>query len=224
MFREFARHSVIVFIDFRDGSDRKFGTVPPAAYGGFFRDDGRKNIVPRAVITSPDGLEFWQYASHNDLKNSRTYRDIRDLVKDNLESGSSDTGGVDKAPPARWGVRGSDSTYIGNFVSLSKDGSVLTIERGGNQQAVRTNQLVDTAVRYAKLMAEQSKAEKAAELFQFEDWYSSTGVKIRAKFVALDGDQVTIQKEGGKDTFTLPLDRLADGSRKRAAELAAAVE
>lgn len=52
-----------------------------------------------------------------------------------------------------------------------------------------------------------------------ETWVSAQGKRIRATFVSLNGDQLTLKLKGGK-TYTMPLSKLNASSQTRAKDLA----
>lgn len=63
-------------------------------------------------------------------------------------------------------------------------------------------------------------ASATAKSTSMEPWTSADGRAIQAKFLKLEGSTVSLLLSNGQ-TFNCPMDKLSEGSRKRAEELAA---
>ncbi|MEM7517182.1 MAG: hypothetical protein AAF368_09700, partial [Planctomycetota bacterium] len=132
----------------------------------------------------------------------------------------------------KWSLKGKGSYYPGEYYAFNEEKNVVVLRNaeGKDERRVAVSKLAAGAVTYLDAIRVQAADEAAdkhvAEVMSnltYEDWESSNGVVIRAKFISFDGDQVSIEKEGTAQTFDLPLGRLSESSQARAREIAASL-
>ena len=115
-----------------------------------------------------------------------------------------------------WGVRGKPGfSYPGHFIKLEGENIHLKDEKG-KAYSLPFTKLTETAVAYAKKLdgKEAEEAAKAAAPKE-EDWTNEKGVVIKASFVALNREKVTLKLANGKES-TFALNLLSKESRTRA--------
>ena len=180
------------------------------------------NIIPKAVILSPDQRYLYAKLSYPQLKDSKEYYKASKLVKAALEGELTAT---DPELVPAWNLKNSKSTYTGTFVEL-QDGKtlILKMKESGKNSRIPLSKLSKGSVAYAEMLEKKragvaEEAAKPAEL-GIETWGSSTaGKTIEATFISLVGDKVTLKKKSGKKmSFSLSL--LSEDSQERAKLLA----
>lgn len=218
-FKKFKRHSVVVYLSTK--SPNPFEKLSPIVSGAF-RHPKIGNIIPKAVILSPDQGYLYAKLSYPQLKDSREYSKASKLVKAALE-GELPATDPDLVPA--WNLKNSNSAYTGTFVEL-QDGKtlILKMKESGKNSNIPLSKLSKGSVAYAEMLEKKragvaEEAAKPADL-GIETWGSSTaGKTIEATFISLVGDKVTLKKKSGKKmSFSLSL--LSEDSQERAKLLA----
>ncbi len=216
-FEKLKSHSVIVFIQSED--ENRWDPFGPMVVTGFSEKKMGK-IIPNAVITSPDMSEIWAQMSYEDLKVERPYRNIKKQVDGILKGETKPENPPDR--PIYWPVKGKSSYYLGCFVGLDNGSLRIKMPQSGNSSTIPLDLLTDNCAVFARSLAGGDPAASpqaaAGGSPALEAWTGSNGKTLQARFVSLAGDKVTLEMEDGK-TYTMPLERLAEASRKRAKAL-----
>jgi hypothetical protein len=220
-FEKLKSHSVIVFINSED--DYRWADVGPLVVTGL-SEKKMGNIIPRAVITSPDMSEMWGQMKYEELKVEGPYRGIKKQV-DAILKGEAKA----ENPPERpiyWPIKGSKEYYIGAFAGLGDKGGLrLKMESNGKIATIPLERLTENCAVLARALAGREPAAKpqpeAGQTPAMESWTGSNGKTLQARFVSLADDKVTLEMEDGK-IHTMPLERLAGSSQERARTLQAA--
>ncbi len=217
-FEKLKSHSVIVLINSED--DKRWTDVGPLVVTGL-SEKKMGNIIPKAVITSPDMLEMWGQMKYDDIKVEGSYRGIKKQVDAILKGEAKPENPPDR--PIYWPIKGSNEYYIGAFVELGDNGGLrLKMESNGKISTIPLERLTENCAVLARTLAGREPAAKPQpndrEAPAMESWTGSNGKTLQARFVSLADDKVTLEMEDGK-TYTMPLERLAGSSRERATKL-----
>jgi hypothetical protein len=147
-----------------------------------------------------------------------------------------------------WGLT-KGGFYRGKFVRLEDDKLFITDDKGAESGGIELKDLAPATQRYIRFIAAAAPATKPesspaaspapdaapgaapvpdspaapapAAAASLENWQNKTGKVIKAAFVSLKDDKVTLRMESGKE-YILPLGTLALTSQVRARELARA--
>ncbi|MCU0751814.1 MAG: hypothetical protein MUF86_07000 [Akkermansiaceae bacterium] len=220
-FEKLKSHSVVVFINSED--DNKWADVGPMVVTGI-SEKKMGNLIPRAVITSPDMSEIWGQMKYEELKVEGPYRGIKKQVDAILKGEAKPENPPER--PIYWPIKGSKEFYIGAFVDLADNGGLrLKMESNGKMATIPLGRLTGNCAVLARTLAgrepEAKPQPEASQAPALESWTGSNGKTLQARFVSLADDKVTLEMEDGK-TYTMPLERLAGSSRERAKTLQAA--
>lgn len=205
----------MVYLNAKDATSRD--PVSPMVSGAF-RHAKMGRIIPQAVVSSADQTQIFSKMSYNQLKVSSEYSVTSKAVKSAL--GGEEFQGDSTIVPY-WNLKNSMKAYAGPFVEL-KDDSVLVYQKrdGGANSSIELAKLSAGSQAYARLLESQkSGGTKSSELTE-EFWESAKdGKTIKATFVSLKGDTITLKKDSGKSvSFSVQL--LSEKSQTRAKELA----
>lgn len=214
-FKELKDHSVVVFM-YSKGMGLWASVSPMVATG--LNEPKMGDFIPKAVITSPDMSEIWGQMTYPDLKEAKKYREMKKRVVAICEGESEPERNPDRV--LYWSSKGGDRYYVGSFQKVDDKGKLVLKSKEGKTMKVGFHLLSTNAAQFAKRLAGQGeKSAPAVEAtLDYEDWTGSNGKVIKAKFVKLVDDKVTLEMESGKN-YTLPLDRLTKASQNRAKEL-----
>ncbi|WP_435896110.1 hypothetical protein [Oceaniferula spumae] len=191
--------------------------------GGGLGDPKMGNLIPKAVVVSPDMTTMYGSIAYKQMKASKNFTELNKKVEAALEGKPAGA-----QPEPQWYVKaGKGSFYKGNMVNLKKNKKnqqiIVLKERSGKVLNVPLGKLTPLAQKMALGQVADKADDKpsaAAEL-EMESWESAKGGKsIKATFVSLSGGKITLKKDNGQEvTFDLTL--LSDKSQSRARELAA---
>lgn len=185
------------------------------------------NTIPKAVIASPDLTQAWGLLNHDELGDSKSYREAKRAVKD-IMSGKAEAPASEDPEMMHWGIKGKSSFYKGVFKGVTDKDEVTLKTDMGSTINLPLDQLGGGAASYARNLAGKSKpAEESGTppvtpevpVLAIEDWESADGKVIEAKFEAIEGDRIALVDAAGK-RFVFPLTRLSEESQTRARELA----
>lgn len=175
------------------------------------------NIIPKVVVTSSDQMTYMASISYKKM-NEKSFRAANAQVKAGLAGESAPT--LEDAYEC-WLIASNGRYHTGEFTELKDDKLILKSPQGKNIK-IRMSKLTAGAQEYARLRAGSGSEEESVttEEPEVEAWGSSKGGKsMRATFISLDGEMITLKKEGGK-TITFKLSLLSEESQQRAKELA----
>ena len=128
---------------------------------------------------------------------------------------------VPKDLVCNWIMAGKTSFYPGEFVDLVDDKNVSLKSPTGRTYNLSMDKLSKGSQAYARALAGggEKEEEVAEKEFEMESWTNTKGKTIRAQFVSLEGEQITLKKADGK-TVSFKLSLLSEKSQERAKELA----
>ena len=177
------------------------------------------NTIPKVVVTSSDQMTYMASISYKKM-DEKSFRAANAQVKAGLAGESAPT--LERAYEC-WVVASNGRYYTGEFTELKDDKTLMLKSPQGKDMKISMSQLTAGAQEYARLRAGGGSEEESVttEEPEVEAWGSSKGGKsMRATFISLDGEMITLKKEGGK-TITFKLSHLSEESQQRAKELAA---
>lgn len=183
---------------------------------GVLNADSMGNIIPKAVVTSPDQMTYMASMPYKSMKDSKAFRAANNKVKAAL---AGDT--IAKPADAKyvWTLTGSGRFYRGDFVELKDDKELVLKSPEGKTFKVPMAKLTAGTQAYARHLAGGGDKE-ATEKPQMEPWESAKGGQtIHATFLSLKGGKITLKKSNGK-LLTFSLSLLSEKSQQRAKELA----
>ena len=126
-------------------------------------------------------------------------------------------------PPADeliW-VKADGKHYRGRFVEVKAGRLRVQSEKFG-KGSVSLDQLSPASLAFAKRLSSMGTTAKPAPEQtkpEIEAWTSTDGKVVKARFVRLEDDKLTVETAAGK-SYTFPLDRLDQKSQAKAKELA----
>jgi len=208
-FDELDRKTVIVVLDSEQPQGWVYRDVSPAVRGAF-RSEGMGNTIPKVVVSSPDQLDIWGKLDYREMFDDDNFDDLEDAVRAILEGeGKPIETGV-----YWWSLQSKDGYYSGRFVDFDEE----------------SDKVAPGSIAYGKALARreaervaQEHIEEARAAITHEEWQSADGRTIRAKFLSLEGGELTIEMKDSGREYSLPLERLSEASRERAREIAASL-
>jgi len=221
-FKRLKRHSVLVYINDKD--KKRWELLTPPVYGAFY-EKSMGRIYPKAVITSPDQFHVFALMNHKQLEKTSAYSKVSKITKEALK------GNLPKVNPVtvlKWSVKGTDRHLEGTFIKLVDD-KKLFLKVGGKEYGNKLEEFGEGAQAYARYLSGAGNKEKSdvadnkqdgqKGAFVPEIWESSTnGKTIKATFVSLNNDKITLKLTNGK-LVTFSLDKLSEKSQQRAKAL-----
>lgn len=213
--KKFDSHSVVVFIDQIDPA--KWHQVSPVVPTALY-DPKLGNIIPRAVITSPEMLQVIAVLSEDDMEKNSNYSEAKKSVSNFLNGVA--TPRVEKNLSYRWPTT-SNGFYVGTFEGIKEEKSLvlgMNGATGGVSVEIPFTHLSKPSADFAKLLAgsNPSPTESKVESHTAQEaWTSSNGKTLQAKFVSLENNMITLEMADGK-SHTLPMDRLDPASQEKA--------
>jgi len=174
-------------------------------------------IYPQAVIASPDQCQVYALMNHKQLEKTSEYSKVSKITKEALKGNLPK---VNPVPKLDWGIKGTQGSLTGTFVKL-EDNKKLFLKIKGKEYGndfKEFNEGVHTYVKYLTEVANKQKVQKNA--YVPEIWESSkNGKTIKATFVSLINDKITLKLTTGK-LVTFSLDKLSPKSQEKAKSLA----
>lgn len=212
-FKQLKKYAVVVYINTKKSQAKE--ALSPVVMG-VLTAKSMGNIIPKAVVTSPDQMTYMASMPYKSMKDPKAFRAANAKVKDGLAGLT-----IPKPGDAKyvWTISGSGRFYRGAFVELKDDKDLVLKSPEGKQFNVPMAKLTRGTQAYARHLAGGGE-EKSAEKPQMEPWESAKGGQtIHATFLSLKGDKITLKKQNGK-LATFSIARLSEESQKRAKELA----
>ena len=102
------------------------------------------------------------------------------------------------------------------LANLNSESKALASRLAGESEPVK-----QPAPMLAKVADTKPKSSGELSLDSEQDWKSSTGSLIKAKFISIEGDNINLALYGGRSEQTIPLSRLSEDSQKLAKNLQA---
>jgi hypothetical protein len=213
-FKQLKKHAVVVYVNTEKPKSKE--SLSPVVIG-VLNASSMGNIIPKAVVTSPDQLTYMASMPYKSMKDSKAFRAANTKVKAALAGQSME---APKDAKFAWTIAGSGRFYKGDFVELKDDKDLVLKSPEGKPFNVPMAKLTSGAQAYARHLAGGGE-EKPAEKLEMEPWESAKGGKtIHATFLSLKGEKITLKKQDGKlASFSISL--LSEKSQQRAKELAA---
>jgi len=226
-FDELDRKTVIVVLDSEQPQGWVYRDVSPAVRGAF-RSEGMGNTIPKVVVSSPDQLDIWGKLDYREMFDDDNFDDLEDAVRAILEGeGKPIETGV-----YWWSLQSKDGYYSGRFVDFDEESDKVVLQKPDEARRYRVamSRLAPGSIAYGKALARreaervaQEHIEEARAAITHEEWQSADGRTIRAKFLSLEGGELTIEMKDSGREYSLPLERLSEASRERAREIAASL-
>ncbi|MCC5788196.1 MAG: hypothetical protein JJT75_01065 [Opitutales bacterium] len=216
-FRSLGNYTVVVFLQLNDAERAQ--KIPPNVFQAFqAKEAGR--IIPKVVIASSDLRSVLGIVSYEDMKDNRTWQNVRREVSRAL---SSPENLPEQAKVTRWySVRG--EVYRGDFFDLTDTHLVILRDTTKAERPILLENLSPATIAYARFVKESQEAkekevEEAPELV-FERWTSKDNSRqIEGAFLSLQDNQVQLKTPDGED-LVFSIDLMNEESQKRAKKLA----
>ncbi len=203
--------------------DGEHSEAPPPVLAAF-KTKKMGNVIPKAVVAAPDMSRAWYLLNHDELGESKSYREAKRAVRD-IQSGEAQPPEPEAGEMLEWGVKGKNGFYTGSYQGVTDKDEVLLKNPKGDTFPIALEKLGTGSVNYARSLSGKdapapAETETAAPVAPaLESWESADGKKIEAKFLSLKDDKVSLENADGK-VFSFPLVRLSEASQARARELA----
>ena len=234
-FKELAGWTVMVFVE-SDEKRREGHLVSPPIATALY--EGGSFLLPRVLLCPPSADEAWTTIT---AQKKQSGKELRKVIKERTPKAKERAAAHFRektAPPfvmpgdkqLSWGML-KGGAYRGKFIKLEKEQLFIAGTDGKVSGGIPLTDLAPATRSYAKLVAGAAETAKSARTEPapaappapapaavMENWQNKDGKIIRAAFVALKDNMVTIRTDAGKE-FTLPLDSLALTSQVRAREL-----
>ncbi len=187
--------------------------LPPVAFGAL-RAKSMGNTIPKLAVLNSQASKVWEKLPYKEISEKRLKKLKNAVAK--YQSGKA-------IPPEHsdvdltW-VTKNGGAYVGELVEILPNALRLKGKKGKIINAPFKN-LSPLSIAYAKQIIGQSDSEETTASPAMETWIGNNGKSIQATFIALTGDQISLELKNGK-TSSFPLSRLAEESQKRAKELA----
>ncbi len=207
-FDTFRRKAITVILETKKSP--YLNSVSPLVVAGLC-DPKMGTTIPILISTSPKGEKIWGDLNYQEMKSKRGLKDLSSELLA-IQKGEADPPNSDDIFP-RWNIKKKPGYGTnGKFIKLESD-AVHVLTTKGTKIKIKLNTLCEPAVSFAKMMAGQKEEEavKAAAPKE-ETWTNTKGSIIKATFVSLQEDQITLKLENGKET-TFSLDLLSEESR-----------
>ncbi len=212
---------MIVYVNDKD--KKRWEKLSPPVFGAFYGTT-MGHVYPKAVVSSTDQFHVFANMNHKQLEKTSEYSKVSKVAKEALQGNLPKLGPVFEL---RWSVKDSEGGLTGTFVKLV-DNKRLFLKIKGKEYGNNLAEFAEGARRYAKHLAgsadegapaKKDDTEVSGDTVVVETWESSTNNKtIRASFVSLDGNSVSLKLETGK-VVTFSMDKLSKKSQSRAREL-----
>eukprot|EP00112_Aurelia_sp_Birch-Aquarium-sp1_P004302 Seg14856.1 transcript_id=Seg14856.1/GoldUCD/mRNA.D3Y31 product="hypothetical protein" protein_id=Seg14856.1/GoldUCD/D3Y31 len=168
------------------------------------------NIIPKAVVMSPDQRHHYGSISYKAMKEksnlSKLSKTAKDAVKEQKTTDVKEK--MMSWPTAEMNGR----AFTGKFIAL-KDGKLMLMLSKGAEHHLTKDKVSPAAWAFAeKLQAEKDGVKSPAPSaegnreFPMEMWKNTKGHRVEAAFVSLIGDKITLKlKKGSLSTFSVSL-------------------
>jgi len=221
---------IVLALDVTD-RDNRYNGISPLVARGFLNDKVGKTY-PFAVIASPDQTIRFAELSFKDLSAKANAADAVAAAVEKMESSQSAM--PDSATQIAIFLKGGrySTLYITEVISDTEfKFSMKPNSTGGKVYNIadKSEGVKNYMKRLMELKSEALNAkreEMAKELmpkFELEPWTNTEGKAIKATFVSLTGEDITLAMPRKKNPSTFPLTKLNEASQTRAKELAAKV-
>ncbi|MEM1008365.1 MAG: SHD1 domain-containing protein [Myxococcota bacterium] len=207
------KHAVVVYINTKDG--KSLENLSPVVTGALYAKS-MGNIIPKAVVTSPDQKTYMASIAYKSMKDSKSFRDANKQVKSVLDGAVVE---VPKDLVYAWTIRGKRSFVVGEFMELKDDKTVLLKTPNGRTRKMSLDQLTPGCGAYARVMAGGGDEEVSSGKRELEPWTNTKGKQIHARFISLKDGKIRLEQMNGK-VVTFSISLLSEESQKRAKELA----
>ncbi len=213
--KELRSYAVVVFLESK--KIKEVDMPPPVVTG--LRGPTMGTFDPRIVLLSADLVETLETVGSEKLVGDPardTYKALKKSVRAKLEKWKA---GGRPAAELIW-VRTDGRHYRGRFVEVKAGRLHVESEKFG-KGSLLLDELSPGSQAYAKQLAgSEEKPEKPATVERkIETWTSSDGKVVKARFVSLEEERLTVENAAGK-SYTFPLKRLDQESQAKAKELA----
>ncbi len=171
--------------------------------------------IPKFVVTSTDQMTYMTSLAYKKM-NDKAFRAANAQVKEGL-AGSP----VPKPKDAYdcWTIASNGRHYVGEFVELKNSKTLILKSPRDKKMKIPMSELTLGAQKYARFLSGSGQESTPKEKAEIEEWQSAQGGKsIRATFISLNGELITLRKEDGK-TLTFKLSLLSEESQQRAEKL-----
>lgn len=204
----------------------EYAQLSPLAFGELYAPE-MGNIIPKAVVMSPDQRHHYGSISYKAMKGKSNLSKLSKTAKEAVkEQKTTDV----KDKMMRWATSDMNGTaFIGSFVGL-KNGKLMLKLAKGKQHHMTKDKVSPAAWAFAEqIQAEIDKANNPTPVTEekkehpMEIWKNKKGQKVEAAFVSLEGDKITLKlKKGSLATFSVNL--LSEASIARANKYAEQVK
>ena len=210
--RSLKSYAVIVYVE---ANDSGLDLMPPPVWTAL-QDVKISLYIPRFVLAAPDLSATWGGTSTQMISGD----DSRKFLKRAEDESTTKMAGWKPGVPIedqskmqfKWG--GKENKYFSGRFDRLDDTTLFLSGPNGEPYRIARDKLTDASLKFAQNMALVAAAGRMPE-FEVEAWTSSDGRTMRAKFVGLEGDRLTVETAAGK-RFTFPLERLDAASGQRA--------
>ena len=217
--KELRSYAVVVFlVSKKDGE-----TAMPPPVVTALRKPTMGTFDPRLVLMSADLTETFAALGNKELVGNDardTYRDLKETMRTKLAAWKPS--GKPPADEFIW-IRTDGRHYRGRFVEV-KDAKLHVESTKFGKGSLRLEELSPASRAYAEQLAsvgtpQAQNSGKGESEPKFENWTSSDGKVVKARFISLQDGKLTVETATGK-SYTFPLDRLGEKSQARAKALA----
>lgn len=217
-FKQLKKHAVVVYVNTKKLEARE--SLSPVVMGALHAES-MGNIIPKAVVTSPDQRTYMTSIAYKSMKEKKTFRDANKQVKAALAGNSIE---MPKDAIMSWSLSGKNGFHKGEFVKLQDDKTLIIKSPERGDYAIPMEKLSKGAQAYARLLAGGGKEEAATsttsdDQHALESWTNASGKQIQAKFLALENGKISLEMKNGK-VVAFDLTKLSKDSQQRARELA----